>query len=388
LAKALARLSAVPVPITADPQSMSAATLAHAAWGYSVDVWNEAWSAQTKRNVVAGSIRFHARKGTLAALRQAAEMAGGVLESAVVPPSKTFLAPNRTEAERMAFYARHPQLRIYWHRNRGKRAGATVGRFFLDTPLSCPRRSDAVLRVGPRAYVWDRGVETPVTTIDRAPVSRTVSATDDIEVRLPGTSGRRTFCGGFPRFAVPSTAAARLYTLQTVRSLTITGEEILRRSASPSLRPMTVAMEPVSEPGQKRGLFPGDIPALSRFLVESTARERVYNRLYLHDPSRTPEARGRSTHLGAMRLSFPPFHAELLVNIEGRHHPLRFLRFMRGFMGGNGDGSAQRVIDALRDAKAARDKILVRFGITRPVLAGPQWKSGEVTAGEWRRRTR
>ncbi|GHE88265.1 hypothetical protein GCM10016455_05500 [Aliiroseovarius zhejiangensis] len=53
-----------------------ASALPFHAWAASVEDWNAGWSEDTKRAVVASSIRVHRRKGTLGAVRAAVKAAG------------------------------------------------------------------------------------------------------------------------------------------------------------------------------------------------------------------------------------------------------------------------------------------------------------------------
>lgn len=46
------------------------------AWGFSVDVWNPDWPEANKRNVVAGSIGIHRKKGTPYAVKTMLELVG------------------------------------------------------------------------------------------------------------------------------------------------------------------------------------------------------------------------------------------------------------------------------------------------------------------------
>jgi len=46
------------------------------AWALSVDEWDEGWSEDQKRNVIAGSISIHRDKGTLASVKRALASAG------------------------------------------------------------------------------------------------------------------------------------------------------------------------------------------------------------------------------------------------------------------------------------------------------------------------
>lgn len=56
-----------------DPQRCPPEALAHLAWAWSVDVWNDAWPDAIKRRVIAGSLAVHRVKGSAGSVRRALE---------------------------------------------------------------------------------------------------------------------------------------------------------------------------------------------------------------------------------------------------------------------------------------------------------------------------
>lgn len=73
-----ARLAAVPVPVPAlwSVADIPVRLLPWLAWSLSVDDWDEAWSPERKRLVVAAAIDVHRHKGTLYGIRRALETMG------------------------------------------------------------------------------------------------------------------------------------------------------------------------------------------------------------------------------------------------------------------------------------------------------------------------
>jgi len=78
LALAVARVSAVPVPLASlwNPQACPAPLLPWLAWALSVDHWDTTWSDTVKRAKIAESLLLHATKGTPWAVEQAVMVAG------------------------------------------------------------------------------------------------------------------------------------------------------------------------------------------------------------------------------------------------------------------------------------------------------------------------
>lgn len=81
-AEALTQIERVPVPIRdlLSPTRCPVQLLPYLAWAFSVDRWDESWSASVKRQVIASSYYVHAHKGTIGALRRVVEPLGYLLK--------------------------------------------------------------------------------------------------------------------------------------------------------------------------------------------------------------------------------------------------------------------------------------------------------------------
>lgn len=58
------------------PERAPAAVLPWLAWALSVDDWDEAWSEERKRAVIAASVEVHRHKGTVGSMKQALQSMG------------------------------------------------------------------------------------------------------------------------------------------------------------------------------------------------------------------------------------------------------------------------------------------------------------------------
>ncbi|GAK43598.1 phage tail protein I [Tepidicaulis marinus] len=69
---------AIPVRIADvwDPHTCPLDILPWLAWAWSVDLWDENWSVEARRNTTAASLAFHKRKGSPGAMRDALRAAG------------------------------------------------------------------------------------------------------------------------------------------------------------------------------------------------------------------------------------------------------------------------------------------------------------------------
>ena len=65
------------LPETAwDPDNIPEEYLAVLAWAHSLDEWNPAWDAQTRRDAIRGAVAAHARKGTPAGVKGVLDRVG------------------------------------------------------------------------------------------------------------------------------------------------------------------------------------------------------------------------------------------------------------------------------------------------------------------------
>lgn len=71
-----------PIPLRSlwDPQTCPNELLPYLAWQYSVDRWDEKWSEQIKRKVIAEAFEIHKLKGTKEAIRRAVEPFGFLIK--------------------------------------------------------------------------------------------------------------------------------------------------------------------------------------------------------------------------------------------------------------------------------------------------------------------
>jgi phage tail-like protein len=422
LSATLQRVLNVPIPVRDvwSAERCPAPLLPWMAWGFSVDVWDEAWPEQKKRAIIAQSFELHRRKGTLDGIARHLSFAGAPLRAAIVPPDKFFLAHAFTDEQRAAWLARFAQIRIFRFRNRGvqtygaftSRGAYKLHKSFLGdqsgNPTFFPYTTDAPDRWGRRAFLWDKGshplatgLETPMRWIEREKVVQQEHVYDYERVLIPGKArsvflGSTSARGNFGRkdgrwFPIKSRANTRIVTLSVQRDLDIHTEISLPKFAvRPSLEPITVFPEQIAERGtSKRGqqIFCSrkgrwlDPETKQRKIVKgflkgympgTTSRFRLYDRIHLHDPLRLPDRRSRGTYLGHARLGMPAFTAKLSVEVRG-NRPIWLCgpgRFIHGFLKSSTHKNLELAKQAVQRSKSARDKILLRTKLYRPVGSG------------------
>ena len=81
LSQAMACEPPMPLRSLWDPQTCPYELLPYLAWQYSVDRWDEKWSEQIKRKVIAEAFEIHKLKGTKEAIRRAIEPFGYLIKT-------------------------------------------------------------------------------------------------------------------------------------------------------------------------------------------------------------------------------------------------------------------------------------------------------------------
>ena len=409
------------------------------AWAMSVDLWNEAWPVEKKRNLIRESFELHRHKGTLHTISRYLDYADAPLRRAIVPPDKAFPGRSMTTEERAAWLARFPQIRIFQYRDRGE---ATFGAFctgafkleksFLGAGPShappatgtatagtfFPYKTDAWERYGRRAFLWDKGqhylatgIEMQLRWLERTRQENVETVYDGEQILIPGSQVQSLFCGAMAkgnqnklngrRFCINSTARSRIVTTYLRREQRTLEDVLIPNTTRPSLDTIQAFPEQVAERGtSQRGQsifcgMPGrwlDLETKQRkvvksfmqgFLPETTAPLRLYDRLHLHDQNRLPEQRPVSTHMGQFRLGMPAYHAQLTVEIKGERSRFQLGQYMTGHLMASDQAPLKLARTAVVRGKAWRDKGLLKTQIHRVIRAsdGVRASAGHRSGG-------
>lgn len=360
------------------PHTVEYRLLPWLAWTADVLAWPRRASETTRRRLTAGSWRLHRLQGTLAGFREIAAVFGAEIVGAITPPAKLYAAPALTRDDRNAFVSRYPQLRIYRHRTVGNRVGMHCGDVLGRWN---PVQSDALLRITPRAYLWRDGTETELTTVERTSAVATKAAVTVTEVHAPGSAAGLAFCAAHPRHLTHSDAAARIYRLRIGETYQDSSETLRRVTVTPGLDPLDVRADAVALPGHANGIHAGQFVA--RHFARSTARDRIYQRLYLFDANIQVAHRHATLHVGVGRLGMPAHHAELTVRIPGAATPQSAGRYCRGYLTATDKSDLNECLSAMRNVARASDRIDINTAVMRPARAGAASLSGSITAGDW-----
>jgi hypothetical protein len=377
-ASAARRFDGIPTPIETIKRPFDAPTgfLPPLAWEVSLDVWEEDWPEWRKRRAIANSIHLHRIKGTLPAFIGWLDVIGAELQSYVIPPIGAYASPGTTKAERAAFAAQFPELRIYLESNYGAAdADLYTNDGFSDSEFFTV--STAGERYGQRAYLIDQGVTTPLPML---PVTWAGAAAINeglVGVVIPGEDDGGFFIADAAVDAACVTAAkitSQLLSIAADRSyVPLTPQPVVLPSDTPPLTLMNVTPERVATTGSiGPDVLHTDAGFIEDYLGAKDSSLRIYDRYYLYDATRVVGLPGSDGgfFLDSTRLEIPPFYAEMRVHLGGAS-PVPTFMLDDGFVGEACmmpvQGQLDRVAAALRAAKSHRDQIWFTTQISRPV---------------------
>ncbi len=392
-----ARIDEIPVdlPKLVRPYDIPAAHLPWLAWALSVDLWDATWPEDKRRLLAARSLPMHARKGTAASIAEHVRIMGAEPRRFIVPPAKTFMVPSFTPAERAAYLARFAQLRVYTHVARGTYRFAhftskAFGRDKAYLNASMVKDVGAWSRFVRTAKLWDRGVETTLTirTVSAEAVGRVDAVAYD-EVVLAPKPTAAVHLNGPPkvRAFLVDDFGVRQRIIRIPRDANYDfrlGREIYI-TAWPNAELIDIRPEGVAEahPGQPTALYAARRQFIAdKCLPPTIAWQYLYERWHIHDPNRVPDERKRATHLGFTRLGMPPYHAEVQTRIIGRRAPRTAGLFVNGHLVAGNRKPIADVQEAIRVAKALRDRILIDTRTWRSPRAGDRLPVGGSTLGQ------
>ena len=187
LSQAVAQLSDVPVPIdqVKRPDDAPADFVPLLAWERGLKLWVRDWPEHKKRAAARLAPEICASLGTLRAMELTLSLVDAQIQSYVIPPVGAFAAPDRTPAERAAFVALFPELRIYLRSEPGTAdADLYADDGFADDGFATV--STAHERYGRRGEIHDGGTVTPVSLLPVTWAGADAINADLIGVVIPG----------------------------------------------------------------------------------------------------------------------------------------------------------------------------------------------------------
>ncbi|WP_321336577.1 phage tail protein I [Breoghania sp.] len=371
-----------------DPARIPAKYLPFLAFELGVDLWLDEWDESKKRSVIAKQVRLHRIKGTLAGIREMLALVDAEVVQAIRPPQRAFAGRTITKAQRDAWLAKMPQVRIYLVSETGTKGADGFARG--DTPTApavaggyagamFARLDRAAAIYGRRATLrLPDGAETSLT---RATVETTEAAgveTVSEQVYTRGEAGAALFSGGFAsgRFVSEKWPKPQIYTYSLDRSYIDRESALHLDTVSPGLEPVDINYERMSDKGRAGaasfvGLFAGQ-----KYAVEDRGGDMLFDGIRLHDRAIDAPWIAAHTFANHTRLGIRAFHAQMLVKARS-HRKKRAgyanrVFFNRAFALKENLQKTNATYAAIRRSKAGRDRI----AIDSNTLRDWEWRDG------------
>lgn len=369
------------------------------AWALSVDIWDANWDLPRKRRVVANAIDMHRHKGTLYGIERYLNVYDVQLRKAVVPPAFTLLMPALTDDDRQDFLERFAQLRIYPYVANGTYpyASFTNKAYKLEKAFLGATTGDGGVypwntfphqRYRRIAKLWDQGEETDLSLTEILPelVEAYGAKIYDL-ITLPSKASGQVFPNSPPKanlyLSRDRYVGERIISRERSVNLTYESTRELRSTLDMSLELINVEPQFVFEQHQSQGnaLYVGGY-INGHCLPPTISWQYIYERWFIHDPDRVPDERRRSTHLGFTRLGMPAYHAELNVRIESKAYSREAWNYVSGYLHAHDNGPIERTLEAVRNSKALRDKVLIDTKTYRQRRVSDRTEIGSAALGE------
>jgi phage tail P2-like protein len=305
---------------TWDPQKCPLSLLPYLAWAMGVNFWNPHWSETTQRAWVSAQWEFKSLRGTVDGTIMAVDYAGRdvspfgySVKGVITQPQNIYFGPSPTQAQRNAWLATLPQVRVYYFNYTGT---ASPLEFFVGSWLGTsswdgrafntpPNESESLMG---RASSWVvDGVLTDIPVQDfgnyfqlRIPgqasdlemYDDTLCATvDGFGYTTPDTSWRRLVtiapltAGPYPIAVGPSLQAINASPV-LVAVPGVAGYDSFCGSNYYPLDPGGMFMAPDNTPLDGAPLpVLTSFPAYPSFLLPDTSKYRLYHAYYVYDPN-------------------------------------------------------------------------------------------------------
>lgn len=427
-----------------NPYSISSTNLPYLAWAMGVNLWETDWSDEFKRWWVANQWELKSQRGSLLGISRFVQAVGGNVVSAITPPALFYPGASLTPAQKAAYVARFPQLRIYPYveaanspwlcyfsklpSGRNSKNGSFMGPTQKFFPTDAANIGGRYTRI---ATIWDQGVETTITLreIQEDPFEQFDVVTYD-QVTVPAGNSTYYYMGqpnkylvpdiqptetpyaaylGIPIQPVPTTykiflgalgsTASRMVNVPRDGSLTFDIAQAIYETIWPNNQLIDIVPEYVAQPDfvSKYSLCPSDegkTVLYRKYLPPSTAWKSIFERWYLFDPLRVPDARKASVYMGNARFGIPNYTAILKIEafgvwqscylIGGSGITTNGFSYMRGFFKPYNTDTIDKVRRAVTASMAIRDTIGINTVVKRLINTNDSFPcDGTFSVGEY-----
>ncbi|WP_020179782.1 phage tail protein I [Methylopila sp. M107] len=332
--------------------------LGYLAWARSVDVWDESWSDDKKRYVIAHAFRDHRLKGTRELIERYCGYVGAAVIDVIAPPQRFVLGRARTVEEIEAIHGRLPEVRIYSSIEPRAARGLFFGHFVRGAGQAY-RASSAAGAHEVRAELRRGG------TVSRLRLAEVTPSNLDDETALferlflPHANSASRVLGRLRRRAFWGDREPTQFVASFRRS--VDGDADGGGSVGPGLYPAITRPDRVYPAAHAPRLKAFYGRRLGRFRTATQAAARSYDRLRLWDESAASRSPRRAAVWGRSRRGAAPLTAIVSIAMTTRSSARK--RFiggpLRGAMVAHDPVPFARVVDAIRAAKVPHERIFI-----------------------------
>jgi len=355
-----------------NPWKIDARYLPWLAYRFCVEIWQDDWSEEKKRVVIARALELQRIKGTERGLREYVKLVDAKVKQIIVPPQRFWISKGLNAAEIDAWHETMPQIRIYYVNRRMSAKGFSfLNHSFLGASFTCPKIGRSLY--GRHAVLWDHGIQTPLEMVELRQTNRRGQTVQSEQISTKGMVGKNAAIVGksFLGASFFNSIAKKPQIITWNKDIVyITPQaKFSTNSLEPSLRPLDVRARRKSTSWYDKFSACAGRFLNATFLVPNKAGERLYDCLCLHDPTRASAKRRASSFLTVNRLGMKPYRAEALIDLQIKSHP-RTSFIGTGILGYHvlvPDDAKKRnaVARAVVLSKAVRDEVLVSFQTRR-----------------------
>lgn len=370
-----------------DPWTCPEHLLPYLAYQRSVDIWDERWPVEKKRQVIADAPEDHHLKTTLAGIERYIRHADATLLRAITPPQGLYPIEGMSDEERAAWLARLDQVRIYRHypmdgHGDGLYADASCWdvAFFDTEPPNFGYRKHAVLRS-------PDGTEVDLDVTWQEVVTETGIATEVESIVLPAKPDAGFYADAScwdVGYYDTETSLERIITVTTPGAYDYQIGRAMFGASLPSGLMSGAIPELVSEvlPGDGNGVM-ADVGCWDEaYWIEDRSWQHIYERVYLANAdAQVPSMDAAGSYWNDAWYDWAPYTAQLQVRqtqqfgVTGAE-----ICWGEGFWIDADLADYDLMLGAIASAKALRDKVLVSTTTYRPPRFGDRLRLD----GSWR----
>lgn len=361
-----------------NPDTCPVEFLPYLAWGLGLEIWDDEWSEQKKRDVVARIWNLKRLKTTPQGIKDYVNLVDADVVKFVRPRDRMWLVPAMTPAERKEIMAKMPEIRIYPDAGVFSALPEQTFYGFSFWGASAYLADSAEYYYSKRAVYKDGDLEVDVSVVG---INSAIDAS--YRIQLQASQPWKSFYNyhALQSFRVPSDATDHVVAIAPDRAAQ-------SFAVAPGLIATTVAPEETADTVDASVAKAFHFPSFynNSFRIPSDAAKHLYSSLRFMNPEKVGTFGRPMSFWGWSRSSIPAFSAELTVQSPIEKPIWSFSNWWGvGFWNAEPLDPLWDSLEAITVAQAARDDIWVSLKLYEPVAFSMGLRFGEFNFGDDRK---